>query len=85
MPPGSQIGSPDIKAQITAELYVALERLDGDEELLIAGNWRDTLDDAAFSRCCVTTTPAGQRCTRCSDYYDSIQVPVDRFRPASAT
>jgi hypothetical protein len=36
---------PDIKAQI--ELYIALERLGADPELLaIVGSWQDTLSDA---------------------------------------
>ena len=39
--------APDIKAQIAAEIYTALERLGADEELLaIIGSWRDTLPDA---------------------------------------
>ncbi len=38
---------PDTTAQIVQELYIALERLDADPELLsIIGSWRDTLDDA---------------------------------------
>jgi hypothetical protein len=37
----------DLKAPIARELYVALKRLDADEELLsIVGSWRDTLRDA---------------------------------------
>jgi hypothetical protein len=37
----------DLKAKIAGELYVALERLDAEPELLaIVGSWRDTLDDA---------------------------------------
>jgi hypothetical protein len=37
----------DLKAPIARELYVALERLGTDEELLsIVGSWRDTLTDA---------------------------------------
>jgi len=38
--------APDIKAEIAAEIYIALERLGADEELLaIIGSWRDTLPD----------------------------------------
>jgi hypothetical protein len=38
---------PDIKAQLAGEIYIALERLGADEELLsIVGSWRDTLGDA---------------------------------------
>jgi hypothetical protein len=38
---------PDLKPQIAAEIYVALERLGADEDLLsIIGSWRDALDDA---------------------------------------
>jgi hypothetical protein len=38
---------PDIKAQIALQIYIALERLDADPDLLaIVGSWRDTLDDA---------------------------------------
>jgi hypothetical protein len=38
---------PDIKAQIVDELYILLERLDADEELLsIIGGWHDIFDDA---------------------------------------
>jgi hypothetical protein len=41
------IRRPDLKAQIAGELYVALERLGADDELLaIVSSWRDTLDDA---------------------------------------
>jgi hypothetical protein len=41
------VTSPDIKAQLAGELYIALKRLNADEELLaIVGSWRDTLDDA---------------------------------------
>jgi hypothetical protein len=37
----------DIKAQLAGEVYIALQRLDADEELLsIIGSWRDTLGDA---------------------------------------
>jgi hypothetical protein len=37
---------PDFKAEIAHELYVALERLGADEELLaVVGSWRDTLSD----------------------------------------
>ncbi len=37
---------PDITPQIARELYVALERLNAEAELLaIVGSWRDTLDD----------------------------------------
>jgi hypothetical protein len=37
---------PDVKGQIIGELYVALERLGADEDLLaIVGSWGDTLDD----------------------------------------
>jgi hypothetical protein len=36
----------DTKAEITGELYIALERLGADAELLaIIGSWRDTLSD----------------------------------------
>jgi hypothetical protein len=36
----------EIRAQIAAELYTALERLSADPELLaVVGSWRDTLDD----------------------------------------
>jgi hypothetical protein len=39
--------APDIKAQIAGEMYIALEQLGADEELLaIVGSWRDTLSDA---------------------------------------
>jgi hypothetical protein len=48
-PPARSAGrrSPgDLKAAIAGELYVALERLDADEELLaVVGSWRDTLSD----------------------------------------
>jgi hypothetical protein len=38
---------PDIKAQLVGEIYIALQRLNADEELLsIIGSWRDTLGDA---------------------------------------
>jgi hypothetical protein len=38
--------APDLKAQIAGEIYVALERLGADAELLsIVGSWRDTLTD----------------------------------------
>jgi hypothetical protein len=38
---------PETKAQIVGEIYIALQRLDADEELLsIIGSWRDTLGDA---------------------------------------
>jgi hypothetical protein len=38
---------PDLQAQIAREIYIALERLGADEELLaIIGSWRDTLPDA---------------------------------------
>jgi hypothetical protein len=41
------MAEPDIKAQIVGEIYIALQRLDADEELLsIIGSWRDTLGDA---------------------------------------
>jgi hypothetical protein len=37
---------PDLKADIAHELYVALERLGANEELLaVVGSWRDTLSD----------------------------------------
>jgi hypothetical protein len=37
----------DVKAQIAGEIYVALERVGADAELLaIVGSWCDTLDDA---------------------------------------
>jgi hypothetical protein len=43
----SKRASGDLKAAIAHELYVALERLDADPELLsVVGSWRDTLDDA---------------------------------------
>jgi hypothetical protein len=41
--------TPDLKAQIASQLYIALQRLDADEELLsIVGSWRDTATDAEF-------------------------------------
>jgi len=37
----------DLKAQIARQIYIALERLGADAELLaIVGSWRDTLGDA---------------------------------------
>ena len=37
---------PDVRAQIVGEIYIALERLGTDAELLaIVGSWRDTLGD----------------------------------------
>jgi hypothetical protein len=41
------MAEPDIKAQLVGEIYIALQRLNADEELLsIIGSWRDTLGDA---------------------------------------
>ncbi len=38
---------PDLEAQIAREIYIAMEKLCADAELLsIIGSWRDTLDDA---------------------------------------
>jgi hypothetical protein len=42
---------PDVKAQIAAQLYAALERLGADEELLaIVGSMNDTLTDKEVLR-----------------------------------
>jgi hypothetical protein len=42
---------PDIKAQIAAQLYATLERLDTDEELrAIVGSMNDTLSDEEVLR-----------------------------------
>jgi hypothetical protein len=41
------VTEPDIRAQIALQIYIALERLDADPDLLaIVGSWCDTLDDA---------------------------------------
>jgi hypothetical protein len=43
--------STDIRARIVGEIYMALERLDADAELLsIVGSWRDTLSDEEVLR-----------------------------------
>jgi hypothetical protein len=40
------VTGPDLKAQIARQIYIALERLDADPELLsIVGSWADTLGD----------------------------------------
>jgi hypothetical protein len=37
---------PDLRVQIAGEIYIALQQLDADEELLsIIGSWGDALDD----------------------------------------
>jgi hypothetical protein len=57
--------APDLTVQILKELYIALERLRTDEELLsIVGSWRDTMPDAevlALLREYNTTEQAPQR------------------------
>jgi hypothetical protein len=46
-PSASKRPARDLTALIARELYVALERVCADEELLaIVGSWRDTLSDA---------------------------------------
>jgi hypothetical protein len=57
--------APDLKAQIAREIYIALERLGADEELLaIIGSWRDTLPDAEVLSLCAITMSQGGRCIR---------------------